>query len=87
MRDLIPFRLVTIPAGEDGVGKSRLALQWSVASALGTACGMPMDGRVLYLGGRSRTSSRGLIGAIEAPLVVIQSSSFARLSSSSSVGK
>lgn len=52
LRDLIPSRHVTFLAGEDGVGKSHLALQWSVASALGvgTVCGVPMDGRVLYLG-------------------------------------
>ncbi len=56
LRDLIPSRHVTFLAGEDGVGKSHLALQWSVASALGvgTVCGAPMDGRCSISGGTSR---------------------------------
>lgn len=50
--DLIPARQVTILAGDGGVGKSLLALQIGVASALGveTAGLEPRAGRCLYLG-------------------------------------
>jgi len=49
---LVPHRQVTILAGDGGVGKSLLALQFGAASALGvdTAGYSPAQGRVLYLG-------------------------------------
>ncbi|MDI7923386.1 bifunctional DNA primase/polymerase [Ferirhizobium litorale] len=49
---LVPHRQVTILAGDGGVGKSLLALQFGAASALGveTAGYSPTQGRVLYLG-------------------------------------
>jgi hypothetical protein len=49
---LIPHRQVTILAGDGGVGKSLLALQFGAAAALGvdTAGYKPRRGRVLYLG-------------------------------------
>jgi RecA-family ATPase len=51
--DLIPARNVTLLSGDGGTGKSLVALQIGVASALGgvEAIGMkPMPGRVFYLG-------------------------------------
>ncbi|WP_455918835.1 AAA family ATPase [Ensifer canadensis] len=49
---LIPHRQVTILAGDGGVGKSLLALQFGAAAALGieTTGLSPQQGRVLYLG-------------------------------------
>ncbi|GAJ91023.1 bifunctional DNA primase/polymerase [Rhizobium rhizogenes] len=49
---LIPHRQVTILAGDGGVGKSLLALQFGAAAALGidTVGCSPQRGRVLYLG-------------------------------------
>lgn len=50
--DLIPARNVTLLSGDGGMGKSLLALQIGVASALGAeALGLqPQPGRVFYLG-------------------------------------
>ena len=49
---MVPSRQVTILAGDGGVGKSLLALQFGAASALGcdTAGLSPRSGRTLYLG-------------------------------------
>lgn len=55
---LIPHRQVTILAGDGGVGKSLLALQFGAASALGVATAgyAPTPGRVLYLGAEDEES-------------------------------